>query len=187
MERMQKRNRILVVALPVMVILVGLLVYDYGYLKIQEELNSLKEMERLKTRTLARYMALIAEKPHLEKKLADLKEKRKVDDSKLIEGQTLSLSAATLQENVKTIITGKGGTISSERVDKPEDLGSFKVITISIDSVLPDTRVMSDILYAIETRTPYFVVKEVDARVRNFREPRELMVKLRVSALTVGK
>ena len=109
------------------------------------------------------------------------------DDSKLIEGQTLSLSAATLQENVKTIITGKGGTISSERVDKPEDLSGFKVITISIDSVLPDTRVLSDILYAIETRTPHFIVKEVDVRVRNFREPRELMVKLRVSALTIGR
>jgi hypothetical protein len=47
--------------------------------------------------------------------------------------------------------------------------------------------VLSDVLYAIETRTPHFIVKEVDVRVRNFREPRELMVKLRVSALTIGK
>jgi hypothetical protein len=184
---MEKRNRILVVALPLMVVLLGLIAYDYGYLKIRAELSSMKEMEALKTKTLTKYVTLIAEKPQLEKQLGILKEKRKVDDSKLIEGQTLSLSAATLQENVKTIITGRGGTISSERVDKPEDLGGFKVITISIDSVLPDTRVLSDILYAIETRTPHFIVKEVDVRVRNFREPRELMVKLRVSALTIGK
>lgn len=184
---MGKRNRILIIALPFMVILLGLIAYDYGYLRIKAEMSSMKEMEALKTKTLTKYVSLIAEKPQLEKKLSVLKERRKVDESKLIEGQTLSLSAATLQENVKTIITGKGGTISSERVDKPEDLGGFKVITISIDSVLPDTRVLSDILYAIETRTPYFVVKEVDARVRNFREPRELMVKLRVSALTLGK
>ena len=184
---MEKRNRILVVALPLMVILLGLIAYDYGYLKIRAELSSMKEMEALKTKALSKYVTLIAEKPQLEKQLGILKEKRKVDDSKLIEGQTLSLSAATLQENVKTIITGRGGTISSERVDKPEDLGGFKVITISIDSVLPDTRVLSDVLYAIETRTPHFIVKEVDARVRNFREPRELMVKLRISALTIGK
>jgi hypothetical protein len=186
-RKMGKRNRVLVVALPLMVILLGLIVYDYGYLKIRAELSSIKEMETLKTKTLTKYVTLIAEKPQLEKKLTSLKEKRKADDTKLIEGQTLSLSAATLQENVKTIITGRGGTISSERVDKPEDFSGFKVITISIDSVLPDTRVLSDILYAIETRTPYLVVKEVDARVRNFREPRELMVKLRVSALTLGK
>jgi len=184
---MGKRNRVLILALPLMVILLGLMVYDYGYLKIKAELSSMKEMEAVKTKTLTKYVTLIAEKPQLEKQLAILKEKRKVDDSKLIEGQTLSLSAATVQESVKAIITGKGGTISSERVDKPEDLGGFKIITISIDSILPDTRVLSDILYAIETRMPYFVVKEVDARVRNFREPRELIVKLRVSALTVGK
>ena len=184
---MEKRNRILIIAVPLMTILLGLLVYVYGYLKIREQLNSVKEKEAFRTKTLTRYITLIAEKPQLEKQLTSLKERRKIDDSKLIEGQTLSLSAATLQENVKTIITGKGGTISSERVDKPEDLGSFKLVTISIDSVLPDTRVLSDVLYAIETRTPYFVVKEIDARVRNFREPRELMVKLKVSALTIGK
>lgn len=184
---MEKRSRILVIALPLTVVLLGLFMYDYGYLKIRADLTSMKEMEALKTRTLAKYVTLIAEKPQLEKQLASLKERRKIDDSKLIEGQTLSLSAATLQENVKTIITGKGGTISSERVEKPDDLGNFKVITISIDSILPDTRALSDVLYAIETRTPYFVIKEVDARVRNFREPRELMVKLRVSALTLGK
>lgn len=184
---MEKRNRILIVALPLMIILLGFMVYDYGYLKIKAELSSIKEREALRTKTLTKYVTLIAEKPQLEKKLISLKERRKIDDSKLVEGQTLSLSAATLQENVKTIITGRGGTISSERVEKPEDLSGFKVITISIDSLLPDTRVLSDILYAIETRTPYLVVKEVDARVRNFREPRELMVKLKVSALTVGK
>ena len=184
---MEKRNRILVFAIPVMIILLGMIVYDYGYLKIRAEMSSMKEMEALKTKTLTRYVSLIAEKPRLDKKLATLKERRKAEDSKLIEGQTLSLSAATLQETVKGIITARGGTISSERVDKPEDLGNFKVITISIDSILPDVRVLSDILYAIETRTPYLVVKEADTRVRNFRDPRELMVKLKVSALTVSK
>ena len=184
---MEKRNRILVFAIPLIVILLGLMAYDYGYLRIKAEMSSMKELEALKTKTLTRYIALISEKPRLEKKLTTLKEKRKAEDSKLIEGQTLSLSAATLQENVKGIITARGGTISSERVDKPEDRGNFKVITISIDSVLPDARVLSDILYALETRTPYLVIKEADTRVRNFREPRELMVKLRVSALTVSK
>lgn len=170
-----------------MIILLGLMAYDYGYVRIKAEMASMKEMEALKAKMLTRYVSLIAERPGLEKKLATLKERRKAEDSKLIEGQTLSLSAATLQETVKGIITARGGTISSERVDKPEDLGNFKVITISIDSVLPDPRVLSDILYAVETRTPYLVVKEADIRVRNFREPRELMVKLRVSALTLSK
>jgi hypothetical protein len=181
---MAKKSNILVIAIPLILVLVGFVAYDYGYLRLRAEMNSMREMERLKTRTLSRYITLIAEKPRFENKLASMKEKRKADQLKLIEGKTLSLAAATLQENVKGIITGRGGTVSSERVEKPEDLGSFKVITIAIDSVLPDMRALTDILYTIETRTPLLYVNELDTRVRNLREPRELMVKLKISALT---
>jgi len=58
-----------------------------------------------------------------------------------------------------------------------------KVANMSVDATLPDTRALSDVLYGIETRTPYVIVREVDTRVRNFRDPRELVVKLRLSAL----
>jgi hypothetical protein len=88
---------------------------------------------------------------------------------------------------VKSSITGRGGTISSERVGKQEDLGKFKVISVSVDSVIPDSRALSEIIYSIETRTPYLVIKELDARIRNYRDPRDLMVKLDVKALTAGK
>jgi hypothetical protein len=66
-------------------------------------------------------------------------------------------------------------------------MGKFKVISVSIDTVLPDTRVLGDVLYSIETRTPHLLVKELDARVRNFREPKDLMVKFDVFALYGGK
>ncbi|OPY83067.1 MAG: General secretion pathway protein M [Syntrophorhabdus sp. PtaU1.Bin153] len=181
---MAKKSNILAIAIPLILVLLGFVAYDYGYLRLQAEMNSMREMERLKTRTLSQYVTLIAEKPQFENKLASIKEKRKADQLKLIEGKTLSLAAATLQENVKAIITGRGGTVSSERVEKPEDLGSFKVITIAIDSVLPDMRALTEILYTIETRTPSLYVNELDTRVRNLREPRELMVKLKISALT---
>ena len=132
-------------------------------------------------------MTLIAEKPRIEKQIISLKAERKSDDSKLIEGQTPSLAAATLQEIIKGIIVEKRGTISSERVGKPEDLGKFKVITVSIDAALPDTAALSEILYSIETRTPYLIVNELDTRVRNLRGPKDLMVKMDISALTGGK
>ena len=67
---------------------------------------------------------------------------------------------------------------------KPETLGKFTLITVSMDITLPDVRALADILYAIETRTPYLVVKELDVRVSNFKEPKALAAKLDVSALT---
>lgn len=182
-----RRNKTLIISIPLMIILIGMAVYRYGFVRVREDLAALREDEAVKMRVLEKSIALIEEKPSLEKRLAVLKEERKAAEANLIEGQTPSLSAAALQDTVKGIITGRGGTISSERVGKPEDRGKFKVISVSIDAVLPDARALSDVLYSLETRTPHLVVKELDTRVRNFRDPKELMVKLDVSALTGGK
>ena len=181
------KSRTLVIAMPLMVVLAGVLLYQYVYLSIKTEVSSIKESQSMKTRTLEKYMAFIAEKPDLEKQLASLKEERKAEDSKLIEGQTVSLAAASLQDIAKDTVTRSGGSISSERIVKPEDLGKFKVISVSIDTVLPDTRVLRDVLYSLETRTPYLAIKDVDVRVRNYRDPREQTVKLDISALTASR
>ncbi len=184
---MQKRNRTLILTIPLMVVLFGFMFYEYVYLRIQSDMVSIKESQSIKTRTLEKYISLIAEKPDIEKNLAALKESRKAEDVKLIEGDTLSLASAALQETVKDIVTRSGGTISSQRVGKPEDVGKFKMITVSMDTILPEPRALRDILYAIETQTPYLVVKDLDARIRNYRDPRDLVVKLDVSALTSSR
>ena len=181
------KSKTLLLSIPLMIVLAGLLVYQYVYVEIQAGVSSVKESETMKTKTLEKYITLISEKPRMEKELASLKETRKDDDSKLIEGQTLALAGASLQDTVKDIVTRSGGTISSERIGKPEDSGKFKVITASIDTVLPDARALRDILYSIETRTPYLTVKDLDVRIRNYRAPRELVVKLDVSALTSAR
>jgi Type II secretion system (T2SS), protein M subtype b len=183
----KKSNRTLIITIPLMAVLLGFILYQYVYLKIQSDVASIKESQSIKTRTLEKYISLIAEKPDMEKKLASLKESRKADDVKMIEGQTLSLASAALQDMVKDIITRSGGTISSQRVGKPGDLGKFKVITISMDTILPDPRALRDILYGIETQTPYLTVKDLDARIRNYKDPRDLVVKLDVSAMTSSR
>jgi len=182
-----KKNRTLILGIPLILILTGFVAYNYGYLRVKAELSAIRDDEAVKAKLLDKYLTLISEKPELEKNLAALKEERQSENSKLIEGQTPSLSAAILQETLKGIIVNRGGSISSERVGKPEDLGKFKIISVSMDAVLPDTRALGDILYSIETRTPYLVVKELDARTRNLKEPKELTVKLDVLALTGGK
>jgi len=184
---MKRKSKILLIAVPFMIILLGAVIYQYGYLRVQSELAVMEETASVKLKTLEKYINLIADKPRIEEKLAAVRETRKAENSKMIEGQTLSVAAATLQNSVKGMITARGGSISSDRVEKPEDAGKFKMITVTVDAVLPDTRALGDTLYAIETQTPYLVVRELDTRIRNFREPRDLMVKLKVSGLTGGK
>ena len=183
---MKKRSNILLIAIPIMIILFGTVIYEYGYLRVQSELIEMEDAAAVKSKTLKKYITLIADKPRIEAQLAARKEVKKTENSKLIEGQTPSVAAAALQSSVDVLITSRGGTISSERVEKLEEAGKLKIITVTVDAVLPDTRALSDTLYAIETQTPSLVVRELDARIRNFREPRDLTVKLKVSGLTGG-
>ena len=184
---MKPDRRIMVPMILLLVVLAGLVVYEYGYLRLQADIAATRDAESTKIKTLGKYAAFVARKPQLQAKLAELKDTRKAEDAKLIEGQTPTVAASSLQSAVKTLVTGRGGTISSERVEKPEELGKFTVIAVSIDTIIPDARALTEVLYAIETQTPYLVVGEVDARIKDLREPRELMTRLKVLAITVAK
>ncbi len=186
-QKMKRNSRLFHVALPVIVILAVIVAYQYGYIAVKAELTAIRDQESVRLGTLERYVNLIAERPAIEKRLEILKEGRTSEMAKIIDAPTLNIAAAALQNIVKTSITARGGSIASERVEKADDLGKLKVINVSVDAVVPDTRALSDVLFTLETHTPYLVIKEVDSRVRNFRDPRELMVKLRISALTGGK
>lgn len=182
-----KNSKFLMAAIPAAVVLLVLVIYQYGYLRLEEEIGHTREIAAVKMKTLEKSMNLLARKPALDAKLVLLKEARRAEEAKLIQGQTPSVAAAALQNSLKGIITARGGTIASERSEKPEDYGKLKIISVTVDAVFPDTRALAETLYAIENQTPFLVVREMDSRLRNFREPRELAVKLRVSGLTGGR
>ena len=52
-----KQNRLLLIAVPLLVILIGLVIYQYGYLTIQEELALIREEQESKSKTLGKYLA----------------------------------------------------------------------------------------------------------------------------------
>jgi hypothetical protein len=184
---MNRRSNILPIAIPLVIALLGAAFYQYGYLRVRGELTETEDTASVKIKTLKQYMTLIADRPALEKNLTSMREARKMEAGKIIEGQTAPLAAANLQSTVKDVITSRGGSIVSERVEKPEHAGDFQVVTVTVDAILPDTRAFGDALLAIETHTPYLVVRDLDARIRNFRDPRDLTVKLKVSGLTEGR
>jgi hypothetical protein len=165
---MKRKTKLLIIAIPLNIILLGAVIYQYGILNIREEMSSVEDLQVSKVKTLQKYVDAIAQKSNLERQLVSLKEKRKNENI------------------VKGIITGRGGTINSERVERPDDLGKFKAINVVVDVIFPDIRALSDTLFAIETQTPYLVVKELDVRVRNYNDPKDLLVKLKVSGLTGG-
>jgi hypothetical protein len=212
-----KKSRLLYIGIPLAVLLAALTFYQYGYLRIREELNLIREEQESKAKTLEKYLAVIAEQPFLEQKRMVFEEQRKAESANLMSGETYSLAAAALQETVKGIIVSRNGVISSERMGKEEDYQPssptiqgegpggpkkalpetkappkeakkrFKIVQVSFDFTAPDIGVLRDIVYFIETKTPYLVIRELDVRVRNFRDPRDLMVRLDVAALYGGR
>jgi hypothetical protein len=184
---MGKNNKLLFWLLPLAVILLGAAFYEYVYVAVQNELQAIEELKEVKQKTLTKYVNTIAQKGTLENQINALKEARKGEEAKTVEGQTPSVAAANLQNMIKGIISAKGGTISSERVEKTEDLHRLKIITVTVDTVLPETKALHDILLLFETNPVTLLMRELDVRVRNMREPRELMVKFKVSALNIGK
>lgn len=184
---MKRQSKLLIISIPLIIILAAGVIYQYGIIGIREEVSSVNDLKMSKIKTLQKYTEAIAQKTNLEKQIVALKDKRKSEDAKIIAAQTPAIAAADLQNSVKEIITGKGGTINSERVEKPEELGRFKVTNVVLDVIFPDVRALSDTLFAIETQTPYLVVKELDVRVRNYTDPKDLIVKIKIAALTGGQ
>jgi len=211
---MGRNRRLLLIGIPIAVVLFAVVVYEYVYVGVRTEIASIREQQDARMETLRKYIVLIAEKPGLEKQLEVLREQAKAQDVKLVSGEPVSLASANLQGLVKGVVSGRGGTISSERIGKAEDLEKaavpsggeaaakapggkkvvktaegpkLQVLSVSIDSVLPDTAALSDILYSLETRTPYIVTRELDVRIKNFRDPRDLMVRIDATGLYEGK
>lgn len=181
------KNKMLILLIPVVAALLVVVAYRYGYLAVRAGIVSIKEEHAIKVKTFQKQMTLIVQKPAMQKRLDLLTEARKADNSKLFDGKTSSISTAALLETAKGTITGRGGTILSERAGKPGALGKLTVIAASIDASLPDARALGDVLYSIETRTPYLVVKEIDIRVKALNEPKELSIKLDITALSGEK
>ncbi|MBU3948219.1 MAG: type II secretion system protein M [Proteobacteria bacterium] len=179
-----RKSKLLIIVVPFTFILLSLFIYEYGYLTIRAKRIETDEMLLFKTKVLRKYMTMIARKPQLENRLDSLKEIRNTENEKIIKGQTIPLAAAAMQDAVKGIIINSGGIIFSERVENPEDFNSFKIISITMDMSMPDARALSDTIYAIETHSPFLVIKEFEARVKNYNKPKDLIVKLKVSAIT---
>jgi len=184
---MKVNSPLLKIVLPITVILLGFFIYDYGYRSLVAEEASLAESRAVKRKSLEKYVTMVAQKPLFEKRITELKEIRKGEANKIFDGQTPALASAALQNALKNMIAERGGTIISERVEKPEDFGKLKIIAVTVDAILPDARALMEALYALETQHPDIVMRELDTRVRNFREPKELTVRVTAAAIAGGR
>jgi hypothetical protein len=181
-----KGSRIALAVLLVATALLMLVVYKRGIelfgINARVDMIRAKESERL--RTIEKCNSLISKKQSLEKRLGLARQQfSEIESTKLIEGRTPSIAAAALQDVIKGIITGNGGTITSERAKKPEGFDRFDVVSVSFDAVVPNAAALHNVMFTVENYIPFMVIDDIDARVRNFKVPDELSVRLSVSSI----
>ena len=66
---MNRKNNLLSIAIPLIILLLGAVVYKYGYLGVRAEMTEMEDAASAKLKILTRYMTLIADRPALEKNL----------------------------------------------------------------------------------------------------------------------
>ncbi|GBE02186.1 general secretion pathway protein M [bacterium BMS3Bbin06] len=160
--------------------------YQYGVSGLRERNRNLREEKEIKIRTLTKYRALLSQEEALRKEVNELRSLVKDEELKLLSGDTPALASASLQGMVKRIITDAGATIRSERVERTEEHDGYRVVSVSVDLNVKSIAELSNIIYNIESRTPYMVMREMSIRVRNYRRPSGLTVRLKISGLSIS-
>ena len=118
---------------------------------------------------LGRYQALEDARPQVEAELREMQQ-RNAAMSGLIEGNSAALAAAAVQSDIKTIIESNGGSVLSTQNMPSKIADGFEKIEIQYDLSLP-LGSMKNVIYQIETHTPYFFIDHVTMRMPEGWQP----------------
>ena len=179
MNRLSPRERILVGAAVLAVVLVG------GYLYVLEprllEIQDLEE-NRIPAReqVLAKARVRITQRELIQRQLADVAQSVERLSTRLLPGATPPLAASELQKLVKELATETGVEVRSERILQPVEHGDLLEILVEV-TVSGGIREVISLLYRLEGTTKLLTLQELKVRVVAIGQPRELLITLTVS------
>jgi general secretion pathway protein M len=136
--------------------------------------------------TLARYRGLAAQRPALERRLAEVR-RREEGRNAYLKGGDKAIAGAALQTTIRDIVRAHGGEVSSTQTLPGETLEGFRRVAVE-SRLAASIESLQAILHAVETAKPHLFVDDLTVRVRPAprfanagTEPRQLDVGLTVS------
>jgi len=127
------------------------------------------EIEKLSDQ-LERYRSLAETLPAFEARLARI-ENDPALGSYYLPGQTDNLAAAELQNQLKQMVEGSGGTLVSSQLLPSADKGEVHAVSVSL-RLNCSTDELFDILYKIESARPLLFVDTLSVREQRRRRRR---------------
>ncbi|MEM7251677.1 MAG: type II secretion system protein GspM [Pseudomonadota bacterium] len=108
---------------------------------------------------LVRLKEISRRQPELLKAETELR-KRQAETGHIMSERSAPLAAAALQERVKAVVEGTGGSVSSARVLPAVPEGAFQRVTVSVRLSLTNEALQA-VLFELESAVPYLVVNNV--------------------------
>ena len=132
----------------------------HGYLQQQAELEHYRER-------IERLSRVAAHRDAFAEQLQQLAGRR-VLSRYVLSQRSETLAAAALQEQLKGIVEGSGGRLTSTRTMPAQRAGGFLKVSVSARMSV-DTDALRQVLYDLESNVPYLMVDELSVRSRRSR------------------
>lgn len=184
MNRVSKRERVILAAALILAVLVG------GYLYVVEprwaEIKDIEE-NRIPAReqVLAKARARVARHEAIRSQLADASQAVEAFAKRLLAGPTPPLAASELQRLIKELAMESGVEVRSERILPPVERGELQEIPVEI-TVSGGIREAVSLLYQLEGTTKLLTVQDLKVRVISIGQPRDLLTTLTVSGFILS-
>jgi ACT domain-containing protein len=160
-ERLSRRERGLVgVTLAILIILLARYFIIGPYLERREWVKSQLELQ---PQLLEKNLRYLARKDEFAAGLDAARNEIKARESKLLTGDTPSVSASDLQDTVQNLAVKGGTQVITTRVLNPETVGSFAKIAIQME-IGGQIDQIANLMRAIDTSPKLLVVDEINVR-----------------------
>jgi len=160
-RRLSKREKAFVVAsFAILLIVLGRYFLIVPYLQHKEWVESQLEIQ---PQLLGKNLRFIDRKAEIEAGLEKTQAELKELQSKLLSGDTSSVSASSLQEAMQVLADKEGIQVISTRVLNPEVIGSFTKIPIQLE-LSGQIDHLANFIKGIESTKSLLIVDELDAR-----------------------
>ncbi len=111
---------------------------------------------------LTRHMRIALERQHLEARLTALRETQSTS-GRLIEGDSVELAAAGVQNKLKALADANGAKLKSTQILPAVDSEAFRKVAVRV-TMMADTEAAQAVFHALETATPYLFLDRIDLR-----------------------
>ena len=174
-----RRERCFVIA--ALVIAFGFVTVKFVVDPFLENQEKIQEEIPVKMKQLEKYRQFVAGKSRVENNLKQIQAVVQKSTTKMLSGNTSPMAAADLQDILKTLSFKNHISIKSEKVldTKPTDF--FIQIPVQIEFTTTITN-LTNLLYDIETNDKLLIISNLNIRVTNRRNPKDM----RTTIVVVG-